>query len=177
MVIEAPAKKIKGQSFLRIHHLKVNTLRLVFIMYSNSDDCDLVEGWYTLKVNNVPVVVDPANQVVADKYAKPTCFYFAQVARHGGGCSYNVYTDKPQTKFAEYDNNWDIYIQEEDQLHQTPRYWTLKLLYGNIYTIGPNPPSINVWTAPAQGGQLYLTTGTTPTAEQEFVFTPCKAPY
>jgi len=73
MVIEAPAEKIKGQSFLRIHHLKVNTLlRLVFIMYNNSDDCDLAEGWYTLKVNNVPVVVDPSNEVVADKYAKPT---------------------------------------------------------------------------------------------------------
>ena len=41
-------------------------------MYNNSDDCDLVEGWYTVKVNNVPVVVDTANNVVADQHGKPT---------------------------------------------------------------------------------------------------------
>lgn len=143
-------------------------------MYNNSDDCDLVEGWYTVKVNNVPVVVDTANNVVADQHGKPTCFYFSKVPRYGGGCSYNIYVDQAQTKFTEYNNNnWEVYIQQEDQNHLTPRYWTLKLLGPGTYTIGPNPPSVNGWTAPEQGGQLELAT-LTPTAEQEFVLTPCK---
>ena len=37
-----------------------------------SNICQLNQGSYTLTVNGVPVVVDPANNVVADQYGKAT---------------------------------------------------------------------------------------------------------
>jgi len=37
---------------------------------NTSDICQLDEGKYTLTVNNVPVVVDPASNAVADQYGK-----------------------------------------------------------------------------------------------------------
>jgi len=40
-------------------------------MYGTTDVCHLPQGYYSLKVNNVPVAVE-GNKVVADPSAKPT---------------------------------------------------------------------------------------------------------
>ena len=62
-ITEAPIEKIKGQSVLRT--LSEPTLyALFFIMYyANANVSNLSPGWYTLKVNGVPVIIQGSNAI------------------------------------------------------------------------------------------------------------------
>ncbi|KIM57849.1 hypothetical protein SCLCIDRAFT_28576 [Scleroderma citrinum Foug A] len=96
-------------------------------------------------------------------------FNFVQAS---DGVSFNIYTDGSEAYFAEFDasNPPNIYIQQKDTDHPTPRYWSVNKLSNGTYTIGPIGGSPNVWTAPTKDGQLYLADDTKnpPTVKQQF---------
>ncbi|KIM57841.1 hypothetical protein SCLCIDRAFT_1219111 [Scleroderma citrinum Foug A] len=135
--------------------------------YNTSDVCQLGEGYFSMKVNGESVVVNSANDVMADPTTKPTRFYIKKF-QSGDVCTYVIY-NADKSKYAEYSEGWTVYMTDSG----APRNWTITLVKDSIYTIQPGPPSINAWTTPYdKSGQIYLTTKQTDLPEQEFTITP-----
>ncbi|KIM58272.1 hypothetical protein SCLCIDRAFT_1218804 [Scleroderma citrinum Foug A] len=135
----------------------------------DSDCCRLPKGCYTMRVNGMPVVIDPFGRVVADPHAEPTCFDFDKFEK-GGVCTFVIY-EQGRRRYAEFQNGGlCIFMQHGGP----PRNWTIRPgVTPGTFTIAPGPPSQNGWTAPPfPGGQICLEF-LQPTVLQEFTLTPC----